>query len=387
MNRLEQKLFEKLGERQENDNLRQLTTVRAGVDFYSNDYLGFSTTGLLQQQIKDHGTGNTLTGATGSRLLSGNSKEIEALEQTIASFHGAEAALVFNSGYDANTGLVAALAQRHTTILYDELCHASIIDGVRLSICTGKYKFRHNDLNDLAEKLARNTDKGPVLVLVESVYSMDGDTAPLQPMVDLCECYDAQLIVDEAHATGVFGVRGEGLVAALGLQQRIFARVHTFGKALGCQGAAVVGSSLLRQYLINFARPFIYTTAPSFPAIAAASCAYRLLTHPSFTNQPLHDLIRFFRQEALRYGIEGWKDSLSPIQAFLFPSATDGSTTEKGRIKALSHQLQQAGLQVNAILPPTVAPGKDRLRVCLHTFNTKEQITTLLTLVKQAQVD
>ena len=377
MNRLEQQLAKKLDERRIAGNMRQLSTRRAAVDFYSNDYLGLATSNTLAKMITEQfgGTGNT--GSTGSRLLSGNSSAMEALEATIAAFHGSEAALLFNSGFDANTGLIASIAQRHTTLLYDELCHASIIDGIRLSICTGKYKFRHNDLNELGEKLKKFSGSGTVVVIAESVYSMDGDMAPLTGMAQLCNRYGAQLIVDEAHATGVFGEHGEGLVCALGLQDQVFARVHTFGKALGCQGAAVLGSTLLRQYLVNFARSFIYTTAASENAIRAISCAYQWLASPHFSNQELHQLIASFRQEVAKRGLSGWKDSNSAIQAYLLPAELENTVD----IASLALQIQAAGLQVNAIMHPTVPRGMERLRVCLHSFNTMLQVNMLLDIV------
>ena len=369
MNRVEQYLAGKLQERAQAGNLRKLTTQNAPVDLFSNDYLGLATTGTLAALMQPLNNEVFKTGSTGSRLLSGNSEQAEMLEHTIATFHKAEAALLFNSGYDANMGLLASITGRNTTILSDELCHASLIDGIRLSTATRKYKFGHNDLNDLEEKLKKNTAEGPVLVVVESVYSMDGDMAPLTDMVWLCEKYDTQIIVDEAHATGVIGTHGEGLVYTLGLQDKVFARVHTFGKALGCHGAAVVGSSVLKQYLVNFARTFIYTTALPGHSIHAAYCAYQYLSEHNFSNKPLHDLITHFRNKVTDSGMQGWKDSISPIQALVA-----GGNEE---CKLLASKLQHAGLQVKPILYPTIPAGMERLRVCLHTFNTKEQIDLL----------
>jgi len=369
MNRLEQYLADKIQERTLAGNLRRLTTHRAEVDLFSNDYLGLATTGALAQLMQPYSVNTHDTGSTGSRLLSGNSAEAEALESTIAAFHKAEAALLFNSGYDANVGLITSITGRSTTILSDELCHASLIDGIRLSQCARRYKFAHNDLDDLAEKLRKYKDAGPVLVVVESIYSMDGDMAPLAEMAALCEAHDAQLIVDEAHATGFAGAHGEGLVCALGLQDRVFARVHTFGKALGCHGAAVVGSSLLKQFLVNFARTFIYTTALPLHAVHAITCAYSYLASQDFTNAQLHELIAYFRSCIKETGSNGWKDSYSPIQALVI------GDNEKSR--QVAARLQQAGLQVNPILSPTVAAGEERLRVCLHMFNTREEVDRL----------
>ena len=368
MNRLEQQLAAKLEERKLAGNLRRLTTHKAPVDLFSNDYLGLVTTGALAKAMHPYSI-DAGTGSTGSRLLSGNSTAAEELESTIASFHKAEAALLFNSGYDANVGLIASITGRNATILSDELCHASLIDGIRLSQCARRYKFRHNDIQDLEEKLKKYKADGPMLVVIETIYSMDGDMAPLMEIAALCEAYDAQLVVDEAHATGIIGKHGEGLVCTLGLQDKVFARVHTFGKALGCHGAAVVGSKLLKEYLINFARTFIYTTALPGHSVLAATKAYGYLSASGFTNKPLHELIAYFRNRINETGSTGWKDSSSPIQALVVGDNT--------RCKQIAANLQQAGLEIRPILHPTVPLGMERLRVCLHSFNTREQVDVL----------
>ena len=215
MNTIEQYLNDKLNQRADAGNLRALPQDQDGVDFRSNDYLGLAHSGLLHVP---HAVG---TGATGSRLISGNSQATENLEAQIAAFHQAEAALLFNSGYDANLGLLSSVAGRHTTYIYDELCHASILDGIRLAICKGKYHFSHNDVNSLEGLLQKHAGSGQVIVVAEAVYSMDGDIAPLSAIADLCDRYGAQLIVDEAHATGVIGNKGEGLVCSLGLAPRV----------------------------------------------------------------------------------------------------------------------------------------------------------------------
>jgi len=368
MNRVAQYLSGRLHEREDAGNLRRLTTQRAGVDFFSNDYLGFVTTGLLAD-LMHSGRGDHFTpGSTGSRLLSGNSAFAGELEERIATFHGAEAALLFNSGYDANMGLLSSVASRHTTILSDELCHASLIDGIRLSQCAQKYRFRHNDLEDLERKLGKYGLQEPVIVVVESVYSMDGDMAPLEAIAGLCEKYEAQLVVDEAHATGVFGEKGQGLVCALGLGAKVFARVHTYGKAMGCHGAVVVGSDLLKQYLVNFARSFIYTTALPGHSLHAIHCAYQHLASHQFDNRPLHNLISYFREKAGESECN-WMDSRSPIQALM--------AGNNEQCKRTAQKLQAAGLQVNPILHPTVPAGTERLRVCLHSFNTTAQVDVL----------
>jgi 8-amino-7-oxononanoate synthase len=229
-------------------------------------------------------------------------------------------------------------------------------------------------MDDLEDKLSRYSGQGPVFVVAESVYSMDGDMAPLNDLVKLCDRFDAQLIVDEAHSTGVFGNQGRGLVNNLPNQERVFARIHTFGKALGCHGASIACSELLKQYLINFARPFIYTTALPGLSIHAAQCAYEYLLSPGFTNQPLHDLISYFRKKIKASGIHGWKDSHSPVQAFV--------TGSNEQSKNLAARLQLAGLQVNPILHPTVPLGMERLRVCLHSFNTRNDVDRLFEILQ-----
>ncbi len=369
MNLVDQYLEQKLLERKQSDNYRELSLCNSPIDFFSNDYLGLANTGILSDCMRDVPASKCTTGSSGSRLISGNTIETELLENFIAVFHKSEAALIFNSGYVANMGLISAIASRNTTILYDELCHASIVDGIRLVQSIKKHKFGHNNLGQLKEKLEQLQADETKIVIVESVYSMDGDKAPLVEIADLCEQYHARLIVDEAHATGVFGNNGEGLTVALGLEKRVFARVHTFGKALGCHGAAVVGSNLLRNYLINFSRPFIYTTALPGHAIQSAYCAYKYISSPQFTNQPLHELIAYFRLWVKEMGMSGWIDSHSPIQALILG--------DNGRCKTIAANLQQAGLMIKPILYPTVPIGKERLRISLHSFNTKKQVDLL----------
>ncbi len=359
----------KLEQRDRQGNLRRLPLPATGIDFWSNDYLGLAT-GI--PQADDSGT--LACGATGSRLLSGNSNAAEQLEHFLAELHNQEAALLFNSGYDANLGLLAALPNRHTTILYDEYCHASMLDGIRLSPAKQAFRFRHNSVADLEQKLHRYAQPDtPVLVALESVYSMEGSIAPLEAIVTLAGRYGAAVIVDEAHATGIFGVGGAGLVQQLGLEQQVMARVHTFGKALGCHGAAITGSRLLKDYLINFARSFIYTTALPAQALEAAIRAYRYVGEQPGVIAQLHEHIRYFRQQVQGLGIEGWTDSQSPIQTL----RTGGNEATR----ALAAYLRQRGLLVSAVLSPTVPVGLERIRVCLHAFNTTSEIDLLLDLL------
>ncbi len=363
----------RLLEREQNSSLRQLRKTENLIDFCSNDYLGFAQSPVLHDLLKQEflANGDHLTGSTGSRLISGNSTLTELLEAEIAAFHISGAALLFNSGYDANLGLFSALLQRGDTVILDELIHASIIDGCRLSFAN-KYTFRHNDLTSLEEKL--KVAKGRVYIGIESIYSMDGDTAPLLEIVELAEKYDAALVVDEAHATGIFGAQGRGLVCRYGLENRVFARVITFGKALGCHGAAVLGDENLRQYLINFARSFIYTTAAAPLNHLAIRAAYQLLQE-STAQEQLRQKILFF-QSKLCSLTDSFIASDSAIQCLVVGG--------NEQTKILEKKIQQGGMDVRAILHPTVPAGKERLRICLHTFNTEDQIDNLINLIKNS---
>ena len=385
MKQIERHLQSIIQQRKEQLLFRSLRTEENLVDFCSNDYLGFSQKIKLNSEIYSFPSG-----ATGSRLLAGNTQFIEDLEQEIADFHGAEAGLVFNSGYDANVGLLSCIPQRNDVLITDELIHASMIDGARLSYAT-KYRFQHNDVDDLKDKLERlenslqpNNDsktlniEHPIpntYIALESVYSMDGDLAKLSEISDLCEHYGANLIVDEAHATGIFGKNGRGLVCELGLEDKVFARVITFGKALGCHGAIVLGSKVLRDYLINFARPFIYSTAAPHHTHESVRQAYQLLKSPNFSNKNLHHLIGFFKENSSQIPDLQLIKSISAIQCIIILG------NEKCRFVAT--ELQKLGLDIRPIVSPTVPKGKERLRICLHDFNTEDEILRIFEVLKK----
>lgn len=352
-------MLDKLNERAAQNALRKLQLPNGKIDFCSNDYLGVVKNNLLLKC--NH---NLLLGSTGSRLLAGNYELIEQLETRIAQFHHTEAALIFNSGYDANIGLLSCVPQRGNTVLYDYLSHASIRDGIRLSFATS-HSFIHNDLNDLEKKL--QLAKGKIFIVTESVFSMDGDTAPLQEMVALAKKYNAYLIVDEAHATGVIGNSGEGWVQHLNLQNDVFARIHTFGKACGCHGAAIVGSTNLRNYLINFARSFIYSTSLAPQSIAAIDESYKTFPALQKERQHLQQHIQHFTNTPIRYQKI---NSLSPIQAVI--------VSGNNEVRSLAASLQDKGFDIRPILYPTVPKGSERLRIVLHSFNTVDEIGNLL---------
>ncbi|WP_295119319.1 8-amino-7-oxononanoate synthase [uncultured Chitinophaga sp.] len=358
-----------LEKRQQEDALRSLKLSGGKTDFCSNDYLGLARSEALREATHAIATQfMQLHGSGGSRLLAGNYALIEEAERILAEFHKAPAGLIYNSGYDANLGLFSSVPQRGDTILYDQLIHASIHDGMRLSLAK-RHSFGHNDLDDLQKKLS--VAEGNMFVAVESVYSMDGDKAPLKEIADICARHGAQLIVDEAHATGVTGPQGAGLVQELGLEDACFARVHTFGKAVGCHGAIVLGLPVLKTFLVNFSRSFIYTTALPASAIAAVLASYNLF--PSMEEERTH-LLQLIRR--LRNGIHESQllNSDTPIQIIMTP----GNTVARGT----AQRLQAAGLDVRAILHPTVPKGEERLRVVLHAFNTEEEVDQLIWLIK-----
>ncbi|HMO63338.1 MAG TPA: 8-amino-7-oxononanoate synthase [Ferruginibacter sp.] len=356
-------LQQKLDEKKTAGNLRVLVFADDKIDFSSNDYFGFAKSGLL------HAEQQTLpSGSTGSRSITGNSALAEATEQLIADFHGREAALIFNTGYMANVGLYSCIAGKGDTFISDEYIHASMIDGMRLSYAN-RLRFRHNDVADLEKKLGHAT--GNKIVAVESVYSMDGDEAPLQAIAAICKKNNALLMVDEAHATGVYGDKGDGLVAKYGLQNEVFAVVHTFGKALGLHGAVVTGSTVLRNFLLNQARSFIFTTALPPHNYLQIQKAYSLL--PRANRQKLYQLVEYFRQKISAVQSIRFINSHSPIQGIL--------VGDSFKTKALAGHLFEQGFFVRPIVAPTVPAGKERIRICLHSFNTEAQIDALITAI------
>lgn len=356
-------LQQKLKIRKEIGTYRSLQTIDSKIDFWSNDYLGFARSEGLKTYIKSLSE-NASYGATGSRLISGNPTLIESLEQKVAQHHKAENALIFNSGYDANLGLFSCIATKEDTIFYDDLVHASIHDGLKLSRAQ-TISFLHNNLSDLEQKLAQKST-GNAFIAVESVYSMDGDIAPLKEFVILAEKYGAALIVDEAHSTGVFGKNGGGLVNTLGLEKRVFARVHTYGKAMGAHGAAILSSAILRNYLINYARSFIFTTALPEHSLLAISGGYDWLKKHPELREKLEKNISFFNEHAHAVFGDKLLVSETAIQGVIIPGNENA--------KRVATAAQKSGFAVKAIVFPTVPKGEERIRVCLHSFNTEEEI-------------
>ncbi len=385
-------LDKKLQQRKDENAFRQLRLAKAGmVDLCSNDYLGIATRKILTKserfwpgrlrrpvQIQKPGQGSRgRFGSTGSRLLSGNYPLIEETESFIANFHRAEAALIFNSGYDANLGLLSSIAQRGDTILYDQLSHASIRDGIRLSFAQS-FSFSHNDMQDLEHKI--QNAGGNIFIVTESVFSMDGDHCPLKELITISKKYEANLIVDEAHATGVIGEKGEGLVQAMGMESAVFARVHTFGKALGVHGAVVLGSEKLREYLVNFARPFIYSTALPGETVAHIRECYKLFPGMKKERTELSQLIEYFQE-----GIRDIQFTQSGIQFLKSGSAIQGLVIPGNEeTKRVAEALQRNLLDIRPVLYPSVPKGSERLRIILHAFNTRKEVNSLLNCLKNS---
>ena len=371
------RLAAELARREEAGTRRRLPAPPAAplLDFSSNDYLGLSRHPAVRAVV-GAAAATLPAGSTGSRLLSGNSAAAEALEAHLATFHGTEAALLFNSGYAANLGFFAALPRRGDTILYDEASHASVKDGIRASFATA-WSFRHNDVADLRRKLARAS--GSVFVAVEALYSMDGDVAPLPELAALCRAEGLYLVVDEAHTNGLYGAHGAGLVTALGLEADVFARILTFGKALGSQGAAVAGPALLRDYLLSTSRPFIYTTALPPLTVAALTAAYALLPELSPERQRLFALSDYLK--ARLNAVPGLH--VPAVSHVIHPVFFPGQPGP-ARVRAVAAAAQAAGFDVRAIVSPTVPVGTERLRLIVHSYNTEAEIDGLAAVLSAA---
>jgi 8-amino-7-oxononanoate synthase len=371
MQSIEQRLANKLREREKAGNLRILSLSKGLIDFCSNDYLGLAKSEILHQQIQQAYAKlpQGLNGATGSRLISGHTDLAEKLEHLLATIFQAESVLLFNSGYSANTAILSAIPQKNDTILYDEYIHASLKEGARLSFAN-RFSFRHNDCEDLERKLKKAS--GEIFIIAESVYSMDGDFAPLEEILALCQTYDAHLIWDEAHSTGLWGTNGNGFACSKNLHSQIFARIYTFGKAMGVHGACIAGSHTLTDYLINFARPFIYTTALPAHSLVSIQEAFNYIHLQPQLQEGIHQKIQYFTRQLENYTLlkDYWIESQSPIQAVKI-----GGNVSTRQIAA---SLQQAGFDVRPILSPTVKEGEERLRICLHMFNSREEISQLI---------
>ncbi|WP_038500657.1 aminotransferase class I/II-fold pyridoxal phosphate-dependent enzyme [Chlamydia avium] len=369
-------LEERLRKQKHRHLFRSLLSPSNLTDFTSNDYLGFSRSPELKDIFHAAFTSLPSLGSTGSRLLTGHSILADETEQYVASYHNMESALIFNSGYTANLGLISTLVSHQDRVIYDLYIHASIHDGIRLSKAQ-KIPFRHNDMQHLEKRLSQPFS-GNTFVCVESIYSLHGSIAPLTTLCELCKLYGAYLIVDEAHALGIVGSKGEGYVTSLGLQNDVTATIYTFGKALGIHGAAVTGSALLKEYLINFCRPFIYTTAPPPHFFKAIHLAYQYNKTAATLRERLHSRISYLQTQAMNLTESAFqKNSHTPIQ----PLYISGNV----RARITAEQFRTAGFDVRPIVSPTVKQKEELLRICLHAFNTQQEIDDFLNLLNDIQ--
>jgi 8-amino-7-oxononanoate synthase len=347
----ENTLIDRLAEKRKQGLLRTLSHP-VGIDFSNNDYLGLANHFEVAKAAADaymkYGAGSK-----GSRLLGGNHKIFEETESWLANWKGSEAALIFNSGYSANLGIISALCDSKTHLFCDRLSHASILDGY--AIGTGKlHRFKHNNPPDLEKALKGVDAESFKLIAVEAVYSMEGDIAPLKEYADLAEKYGALLYVDEAHSDGILGPSGRGLVAQLGLENKVHLSLTTFGKAYGTMGACVFGSKLLIDYLISNARSFIYSTAISLGAVAAMQKAVEVSTRENFRRESLFKMFTGFRQKITEAGIDCLQSETQIVPIVL-------GTVEKAQ--KCKEFLREKGFCVPCIRPPTVPNGTARLRI------------------------
>ncbi len=371
---LPKKLQKKLQEREENNSVRKLPSENDRVDFSSNDYLGLSQDVNVFHRAHEYLVELELqqNGATGSRLISGNHSLYKQVENFLSDFHNSESALIFNSGYDANLGFFSSVPQRGDVIFYDELAHASIRDGIKMSNAKA-YKFKHNDIDDLRSQLEKHqTTSDTIYIVTESVFSMDGDSPDLKKLNSAANEFGALVIIDEAHSVGVFGENGVGLIQDL--DQEVFARIITFGKALGCHGAAILGSNELKTYLVNFARSFIYTTGLPPHSLATILLSYQEMIH-SRKQDALRSNIRHFKQELAKVNLtDRFIESESAIHCCLISGNSE--------VKNIAKDLQDQGFDVKPILSPTVPKGQERIRFCLHSYNSSQEIVDVLSLLR-----
>jgi 8-amino-7-oxononanoate synthase len=372
---IRQRILAELADLESRCELRQLETVR-GIDLSSNDYLGLAGDSRMKLALLEGVNSAVRLASTGSRLLSGHDEAWTQLERDFARWVQAETALYFTSGYAANVGLLSALLRPEDTVFSDSANHASLIDGMRLAKCR-RIIFPHRDLNFLEDALRQPAPAGGArLIVVESIFSMEGDRAPLPDLVNLAERYGAELIVDEAHATGVFGRHGCGSVAAAGLAPQVLATVHTCGKAMAAAGAFVCGSERLRAFLVNRARTFLFNTglppyfaAQIFAGMSLAQEAERERAH-------LAKLSSFLRHELRSQGFEitGSESQIVPVIL----------GTNEAAI-CFAERLSASGFGTRAIRPPTVPEGTARLRFSLTAKLSQEILAELVAALVEAR--
>ena len=347
--------------------------TRRVLDFASNDYLNLAADPrIVAAAIEALQTG--AVGARASPLVSGRSEWHERLELAVAAFEGQPDALVFPTGMAANVGTIAALCGPGDLILCDKANHASLVDGCRLSHAQMRV-YRHDDLTVLERELKKDDSIRRRWIITDSVFSMDGDIAPLPDLCDIAERTGAQLIVDEAHATGVLGDNGRGACEALGVENRVAVRIGTLSKAVGTQGGFVAGPSHLIEYLWNRARTQIYSTALSPAVCAAATAAFGIIAAEPWRRLRLAEASQFFRQQLQLAGVETMTTAIGPIVPVILqdPEAA----------VSVADRLEQRGFLVGAIRPPTVPRGTSRLRIVVTAAHRDEDLARLATAVSE----
>ncbi|HLJ88740.1 MAG TPA: 8-amino-7-oxononanoate synthase [Candidatus Angelobacter sp.] len=368
----------RLADLERHDRLRSVY-VASGVDLCSNDYLGLSRHPLLKGALQDAVGQMTRVSSTGSRLLSGHHPIWDELEDEFAAFAGTEAALYFGSGFAANLGLLSSVLNVDDVVFSDALNHASLIDGTRLARCR-KVIYPHCDLDFLEDELKRcahSDGSGAKLIVTESIFSMDGDRAPLRELFQLGERYGARLIVDEAHATATCGWQGRGLTADFGLQNQALAVVHTCGKALAGAGAFVCGSKILKQFLVNHARSFIFSTGmPPYFGLQIRA-ALRLAAGMDAERDYLAALSAKLRDSLRSEGFDCGQSN-----SHIVPLIVQGN----GEVVHLAEILRERGFAVKAIRSPSVPPGRERLRLSCTADVSAEEIERFVDIVSKERV-
>jgi len=351
---------------------RKLADYSIYTDFASNDYLGFSKTGVVDKIFRKHLNELYISGSTGSRLISGNRQWIEEIERKIAHYHHSENALIFPSAYQANVGLFSCIADRNDLYLIDENIHASVYDGIRLSFAR-YYKFKHNDWDDLKKQIEKHYRSFEnIFVVVESLYSMDGDSPDIKEIMALIDNKKVFLIVDEAHAFGITGENNLGLFNEKTYASACAARIIGYGKAAGFSGACIIGSDVLKNYLINFSRAFIFSTALPFYHYQIIEKLYDIIVYHSFEQlSRLKRNIHFYLQSTSSE--KYFSKNNSPIQYYLLKTHN---------YQDIQNTIIQNNIYAKVILPPTVQKGKERIRISLHAFNTIEEIKHLINMLK-----
>ena len=346
---------------------------RTGIDFSSNDYLGLASSDELRAAAVRALQDGVSLGSGGSRLLRGNCAEHEELEAAAASFFGSECALYFATGFAANMALLSTLPQRGDCIFHDELIHASAHDGMKLSRAAAS-SFAHNHVSALDDAITRWRDQGGTgtpWIAVESLYSMDGDKAPLDDLAAIADRHDAVLLIDEAHATGVFGEHGKGLADTLHARPNVIT-LHTLGKALGCEGALICGPKVVCDFLVNRARAFIFSTAPSPLSAKVAIRSLELLEEQPERRERLHALVDHAGQRFAGLGIAPSGSQIVPV-----------IIGDDQRTMRIAGEIQNAGFDVRGIRPPTVPEGTSRLRISLTLNVTRDNIDALAAALEE----